>query len=514
MENNNPLKTKRTTRAVQSPLPPQPLPGEFEYEIEYANDLETLNNWVMGIGQPGNVPEPCTGFIFRVMNDIGYSSINPPVTQMIGDDFNYFSGFLDGGNNKINLDIDLSSSPNINQNVGLFSRILNGAISRLAIEGSVTGGLHSQYVGGFAGQVESGRLHFVTNLADVTGISPTSSVGGITGAVSGTPPPFHDCCNNGTIIGGLYVAGCIGSVNYVSSCHTHRLKNSGTIKGIEGTHQNCMAGIIAYSATSYTHLHLAVNIGRVLGSNSAYSGGLIARLDNGVVVRGFNAGIVYGGSIVGGVAGYLGDVVFGQNINANWVERGFAQNFGAIAGLVAGGTIFDNYYDNQMCIWGAINNQAPPPGQATGLPTRQMIGTNLSFASFNPYPQLYPIFYIHPIELLAGAPIYLDVNDDLDNVRNTFYVSNENSTPPFLPPPNIPFPYQWGSFDDSVVPWIHIPNSVMGYVNVPAPPSNIANIVGRGQDTLVVRVDGYIPPPTYNNYYDAIYEKVVPLNVR
>ena len=50
---------------AQIPLPPVPIPGQFDYVISNVADLETLNDWVMGIGQPFG-PNNCAGFTLIV----------------------------------------------------------------------------------------------------------------------------------------------------------------------------------------------------------------------------------------------------------------------------------------------------------------------------------------------------------------------------------------------------------------------------------------------------------------
>jgi len=490
------------------------------------------------------------GVYFRVMNDIP-----GPVTRMIGFPGSCFKGYIWGDNHKITVEIESDE-----QYVGLFSCLSEGQIYDLVLDGSVIGGLNSQYVGGFAGFVypASMAFHHCTNLADVTGQSATSTVGGVAGAM--TPvnggSEINPLFNNGTITGGYAIGGIFGTV-YLTQSNAIMLihfKNSGTIKSNDNVDiSHYMAGIVAYVANNIAFsghfiAHNAVNIGKVLSSRAMYSGGILAYINNSSnslhqaeINNSCNSGVLDGAlNASGGIAGYIDNISVISCINTNWIEP--VGTAGAIVGVNNNGTIANCFYDNQMCIVGGIgNNPNPNPPGASGLPTASMLGTNLQnqglpFWGWSFAPNLYPISNdwwwpsSHPISLLAAAPIYLQNNpvtgmpERLDNVTQNFFVSNWNTVAPFLPPPPItsaiPFRYQWGSFDDSAFPWTLIPRSVMGYIDVPAStllaPSNDAFINGSGSgwDTLSVRVQYWfnIPIP-YPMSYEIIFEKVVPINL-
>jgi len=435
---------------------------------------------------------------FRLMRDIA-----GPVTQMIGDDVNYFEGGFDGQNFKITLAI---VSNNIN--VGLFSQF-SATIFDLVLDGSVTGGQNSQNVGGLVGLPIAGSILRCINLAEVTSNGPTSSVGGIAGMAFAFGV-FHECTNNGTITGGRYVAGIIG---YNNTAVIDNCRNAGTIKS-NSYKPHYMAGIVG---KVYGSIIASVNIGSVLSSNSEYAGGIVA-YSEGDIHEAHNSGVVDGAiNSVGGIVGYAGSSAMVRDcINTNWIE-GTATNSGAIAGL-NNGFVSNCYYDEQMCILPGIGAGG---GNAIGLPTTSMIGNNLPspFNYWQLHPQLYPrtgIGFDHPISLLAAAPIYLQNLEKVDNVTTTpFYVSNWN--PNLLPPPGIQEPFQWGWYPGG----IFTPSSMMGYISIPLslPPfySNTATILvpKGGWDSLSVRLDypNYNYPGFYTGY-TIIFEKIVPLNVR
>jgi len=98
-----------------------------------------------------------------------------PVTQMFP---GTFSGHLNGDGFKIYVQIVSNDSL-----VGLFSLLDGANVHHLIIDGSVIGGTESRYVGALAGQITNSYITHCLNLADVTGESPYSSVGGFAGEI-------------------------------------------------------------------------------------------------------------------------------------------------------------------------------------------------------------------------------------------------------------------------------------------------------------------------------------------
>ena len=476
------------------------------------------------------------GVYFRVMNDIP-----GPVTRMIGFPGSCFKGYIWGDNHKITVEIESDE-----QYVGLFSCLSEGQIYDLVLDGSVIGGLNSQYVGGFAGFVypASMAFHHCTNLADVTGQSATSTVGGVAGAM--TPvnggSEVNPLYNNGTITGGYAIGGIFGTVYLTQSnaIMLHNFKNSGTIKSNDNVRvSHYMAGIVAYVANNITFsghfiTHNAVNIGKVLSSRAMYSGGILAYINNSSnslhqaeINNSCNSGILDGAlNASGGIAGYIDNISVIGCINTNWIEP--VGTAGAIVGINNNGTIANCFYDNQMCIVGGIgNNPNPNPPGASGLPTASMLGANLQnqglpFWDWSFVPNLYPRPNDwpnnHPINLLAAAPIYLQNGENLRNVQTNFFVSNFESIPPFGPPQPLadPYFYRWGWYPGGNF----VPNSMLGYISIPyntipPPTTNAAtiNVMQGGWDSIAVRFDY----PNYGNNGitpGIIFEKVVPINVR
>jgi hypothetical protein len=434
-------------------------------------------------------------------------NIDDTVTKMIGNDVYYFRGTFFGNHKKIVVNIVSN-----NNYVGLFSQLGAGNIGgylpgivNLALEGTISGGTNSRFVGGFIGKVLSDYfLENCVNLSAVNGLGDNSSVGGIAGgAVSSSfiVGNFNNCVNNGVITGKYAIGGIIGSVSAISS-HIHIIvcKNAGTIQ-TNSNNPTYMGGIIGLFDGMHSVIHHAVNIGKILSRNSKYSGGIAGYLNssNGGahVVTSLNAGLVDGGTnSVGGICGYISNGTIDNCINTNWVERGSGTASGSSGAIVGHNNVLFAainvcYFDNQMCTLDAIGMGT---GTAMGLPTAQMLGNNLGwqFSSWNTHPQLYPNpdYSNHLISLLAAAPIQLRNNERLNNVTTSpFKVSNN-----YWYPNQIPYPYRFR--------W----NSINGFVNIPTTFDD-AFIVGTGgilrQDTLRVIL-----------LNEPLYEKLVPIWIR
>jgi len=461
---------------------------------------------------------------------------------------NVFTGYFNGNGKKIVVGIRSNAT-----NVGLFSELGNGGhINNLIIDSSVTGGLNSQNVGGLVGLMSGGYIENITNLAEVTGESPYSSVGGIAGRAEGYPV-LSLCVNNGLVSGGLSIAGIVGTAFNdtplsVFSLAIRDCRNAGTIQCLQGlpaeyspTH---MAGIVGYSyGSGNILLHGGINIGRILSSSSEYAGGIAAyfiSVVDGQLHTHSNSGIVDGARLaVGGIVGWLSGVTLESSINTSWIEP-LALYSGAIVGYNVGG-VMRCYFDYQLCVLVGIGGGLTIG--AVGLSTVDMLGNNLDprnplaiwvldggfVFDDNLYPRPFSNTTMnHPINLLSAAPIYLQNNERVDFVTTDFYVSNYESwgPPPFITQFIRPYWFQWGSFNDNFIPYLHLPHSVIGYINVPFPspfpPTNTATINSTGgilmQDTLVVRLDyDWLYRTNYNGFYSndyyIIFEKVVPVRV-
>jgi len=81
----------------------------------------------------------------------------------------------------------------------LFQQLNEAHINELIIDGSITGGDNSRYVGAIAGNIYRSTISMCLNMADVTGPCYFSSVGGITGEIQRST--INTTANIGTITG-------------------------------------------------------------------------------------------------------------------------------------------------------------------------------------------------------------------------------------------------------------------------------------------------------------------------
>ena len=474
--------------------------------------INNLSDWNAFMSRIANNQSQSTDH-YILNDDVGISGssiLTTPVSSMIN---GTFRGRLNGGMHKITVNITSSES-----NVGLFSQANGSCIESLIIDGSITGTSANANVGGFAGEIVGYfEFHNCINLASVTGSGANSIVGGIVGGMVNSGTLIQDCVNNGTITGGKSVGGITGSISLSVTTIIGACKNSGTIQRYGSTTPTYMAGIIGYVGVSNNiHIHSAVNIGRILSSNSQYAGGIAAYVESSNTIHlstSVNAGIVDGATnSVGGIVGFFNGGLLANCINVNWVSHGSASYYGSIIGNGSNVTIMSCYNDNQMCILGGINN-VDITNQAEGIPTAGMIGNNLSVSSINTPVQLYPLPYrsiynninLHPIELLAMAPVYLMNNEKVNNVAMNFTVSNYNPSPP-SPPPGVPYPYKWGWFGS-----VYKSFSLNNFVEI-APPNTATILLQNGWDSLTVRLDNYYYLP-YSGY-NIIFEKIISINVK
>jgi len=465
--------------------------------IETPQDLSDFANDVIN----GN---SFAGNYFIVTDDI----VAYPNT-MIGNDTNYFEGNLvSDGCRKITVDLNYLATT---QNVGLFSIIGgNGSIKRLIIDGTVNG--MGQNTGALAGRViGNNTLKYVTNYANVTG---GQNVGGVIGAINA-----HNVCtliclaNNGNVSGYYAIAGVVG-VAHGYQLFVEHCKNSGVITS-PNEYPEFMSGIIGEISVHNLEFFGAVNIGKILSRKSTYAGGIIAKINvanegNGNIFTVINSGIVDGArEMVGGVLGASYNVVVTECINTNWVERGTAGSFGSIVGFINNiGLITNCFYDNQMSIIRAVNNQnwVNVDGRTTANMTNGSLATILQ-SSGNCWiftQDLYPMFCsgipANPIDILAAAPIFIASGQDVSYVTSNFTVSQIYILPTL---------YLWGKFTGA---GIYQPVSVNGNIDVV---NGVADINSSGQDSLVVRLDSSRPwrIAKCNVPSDKFIEKWVPINV-
>ncbi|MDR0926498.1 MAG: hypothetical protein LBO69_01865 [Ignavibacteria bacterium] len=286
------------------------------------------------------------------------ANIPQPITNMLGSDARPFRGNFDGAGHSLTLNINLPTT----QHVGLFGRATLCTIKNLTLTGTVSGG---NDVAAFCGMISSSGT--IQNCTSYVNVSGNTYVGGFSGDnQSGTFAKFINCMNLGDVTGNQYVGGICGDTGAGDSLLD--CTNAGKISGHQG-----VGGIVGGDITDASNTNKIVsctNIGEIKGdAGSLYIGGINGMGDENIY-RCVNAGLVSGGSSVGGISGRLQDKTLQRCINAGVVNGNI--NVGSIAGSKLGTPIItDCFYDIQINKYKAVNNQ--DHSGVTGLPTHLLM---------------------------------------------------------------------------------------------------------------------------------------------
>ncbi|MCL2040043.1 MAG: hypothetical protein FWG85_06405 [Bacteroidetes bacterium] len=332
------------------------------YLISNIADIEELTNLV-NVGYAPGSGNWSNGKYFRVTQDIT-DGVKIPIGRVIfssnlnGD----FSGYFDGGNHKITLEIEINTGLILG---GLFGRTRDATIINTIVDGYVRcNSLVGEHMAGVVGHSIDCLIKNCINYANITIIGATGAAG-IVGRASDVT--IEDCINAGTIE--VYGVGNIYSPASVSGIVD--MLNLGSFKS---TIKNCL------------------NIGDILNKVSIKSycrtSGIVAYAVNADIINCINSGFIYaevGNEPQSGVGGILGSVYSGATLNAtisNCINTGVIEgnaNVGAIAGsIISDGniTITNCHYDKQFCVYKGVNG-VDVPG-VSGHITRNMVGRKLA----------------------------------------------------------------------------------------------------------------------------------------
>ena len=214
----------------------------------------------------------------------------------------YYNGVFDGQGYKISgLYCNVNS-----EKVGLFGYASDSYIKNLGMENSYFHG--SDYVGSILGQGSS-TLDNCRIVGDVL-VEGQDYVGGLAGRALN----MFDCTGDAVVRGRNYVGGFAGTTTAeVERCHTNaRVEGTDYVGGLVGRGNR-------FEECSY--------MGNVQGTR--YVGGIVGEFDS-IVTKCYNAGMVYGDTIVGGVAGYLSPGNMYDCYNVGWVTG--SAKVGGLAG--------------------------------------------------------------------------------------------------------------------------------------------------------------------------------------
>ncbi len=208
-------------------------------------------------------------FVLGVDLDLTLASFSP-----IGTPTNMFQGNFDGNNHRITLNINSTTAYN-----GLFGYLGNNAIvSKIIIDGVVTGGNYSGAIAGFS----AGTIRACVNNAAITAQNEnTSYIGGIAGESIGT---IDSCVNNAVITANSYTGGIAGrnmstTSGIFSSANIGEVRsvtnNGNRIGGITGESRGILANTYNYAYVNATGNRIGSLVGYYiaapLGSENCYN---------------------------------------------------------------------------------------------------------------------------------------------------------------------------------------------------------------------------------------------------
>jgi len=212
-----------------------------------------------------------------------------------------FTGVFDGDGHVVrNLTIDTDGAHN--DYLGLFGCLAGSSaqIANLGVENvSVTGGDHSELLGGLCGFNQYGTISRCYSVGSVSGGARAYSIGGLCGANKGT---VSGCYSTGSVSGGegAYRLGGLCGYNIdgaIDGCYA-----TGSVSG--GHSVEDAGGLCGYNW--HGTISDCYSTGSVRTEHGRYMGGLCGRFNFGEISRCYSTGSVSGGaSYQGGLVGHL-----------------------------------------------------------------------------------------------------------------------------------------------------------------------------------------------------------------
>ena len=313
-----------------------------------------------------------------------------------------FYGNFDGHNNKINVQINESTSNGIG--TGLFSVNRGGIIENLVVEGRVGGIVN---IAGIAG-INDGTIRNCVNYASI--VNNGSRAGGIT-AYSRQGSSVINCDNHGSISGGSVenngskstndmrgVGGVIGTIhNNSTNAVNIKIENCNNFGTVHNDYQAVggIAGLILSNAhktalTGELTIKNCTNSGEISGGKS-FVGGIIGVMNNVNIVidncKNLEGGNVTGTCFVGGIVGAFGystavaDLKTNTtisncsnvaNITATAEHTGGGYRVGGITGMAYGTAV--KSCTNSGTITGGDNKALDPNGTSTNKYVGTLVG--------------------------------------------------------------------------------------------------------------------------------------------
>lgn len=370
--------------SIGAPLDGQSAQAAYLSFQPYTSDSAiTFNNAVCDLGDPVDHMTQASAFeistsaqLWEVTDCVSVSSqvyfelgrsidlagaVDAPTTSPIGYSASpsanaSFAGVFDGNNFAVT-NINIRTSQDLANGVGLFAASTGATFMNLTISGNVvySGSNGGVRTGGLVARASSGIT--LSNIATAVNVSGRERAGGLVGRVESGNATILSSQNTGDVASSfLYAGGLIGEAN--ADVAVFESFNSGSISsivevagGLIGTvrgravvessfNQGSISspyfsgGLIAYTAQG-VRMANSHNSGAVSGS-SQYTGGLIGR-DDGTssLTSATNSGLIRGADRVGGFFGSAGTLSISDCVNSGAVSGGYiVAGFVGTAGTV------------------------------------------------------------------------------------------------------------------------------------------------------------------------------------
>jgi urease accessory protein UreF len=264
---------------------------------------------------------------------LSVSSVSAAAFSYVGSVIGYASGQLTLSNVSVNLSGAVTGSQYVGGFAGELNTGTSSVISGCSVSGSgsVTGS--NQYVGGFAGAFTGGTMSGVSESVATTSTynNSSSNVGGLLGYNSGS---LVGCSSSGTVTNSGNSAGNVGGlVGYSYSPGTiTQCYSTSTVSASTASSGTGFGGLVGYSSSTTTTQSYAT--GSVTGSSEV--GGLFGYGSGVTISQSYSGSPVTGATYVGGLVGYTSSSTITDSYATGTVAGSSSDAGGAIGDLASG----------------------------------------------------------------------------------------------------------------------------------------------------------------------------------
>ncbi len=329
---------------------------------------------------------------------------------------------------------------------GALSGTVAGLIENVSVSGTIQG---TSTVGGLAGQVNAAGS-IIDCHADVSVSGSSHMVGGLVG--NNNEGALDNNSSEGDVSGQNRVGGLVGSnAGPLTNSHSASVVNGDEhVGGLAGFNHNTtieacystgsvsgvvnVGGLVGFSGWNNSIVRLSFSTADVEGTNNQV-GGLIGRVQSGIVENTFARGEVTGNNRVGGL---VGEILFGAIVN-NSFSTGFVEGQGAqIGGLIGrdqGSSTYDSFWDEDTS---GLTTSDGGAGKTSSEMLTQSTFTNAGWDFNNIWsmdPDIndgYP--FLIPLTPTPTPGIYYSRTNGVWNDANTWSTDSHTGPPAIRPP--------------------------------------------------------------------------------